>query len=64
MKVKIFTVGIGNDESKESIEEEVNRFLKEYPDVDSKDIRVNTCAGINDLGRAFVNATVTIFYEG
>ena len=64
MKVKIFTAGIGNDESVEHLEEKVNGFLKDNPLIDSKDIRVNTCAGINDLGRAFVNATITILYEG
>ncbi len=63
MKVKIFTEGIGNDGSREHLEEKVDRFLKEHPLVTPQTIQVNTCAGINNEGKAFVNATITIFYQ-
>jgi len=60
-KIKIFS-NVIDDAGGEPMEKYVNGWLEKHPNISVIARTVNTCVGVNELGKSFINITIAIFY--
>ena len=61
MKCKVWSRGFTN--LPEDLEEDVNAWLAENPDITVCELQTKTLTGVNAESRVFINITIVLFYK-